>query len=185
MKKIIEGFLTMTLAGRTAFAEPSFKDKTLVAWVSLGNLNQRGGIVLTIEDAQKRFDGIVFGELAPGKWRAGRENYARSQMPQAAWPAETADAETLVQVADVYRDGEAVFYRNGEEYGSHPISEPPPFDSQSTITIGPRHLGKSDFFAGAVEDARIYDRALTVEAFASQVPGSVRRCHQKSSSLAS
>ena len=160
----------MPLLGSTAFSEPSLQDKTLVAWVALDNLNQRGGSVLTIEDAQKRFDGIVFGELAPGKWMAGSENYARSQMQQAAWPAETADAETLVQVAIVYRDGEAVFYRNGEEYWSHPISEPPPFDSQSTIIIGPRHLGKSDFFAGAVEDARIYDRALTAEELASLQP---------------
>jgi beta-fructofuranosidase len=120
-----------------------------------------GEALQTIEDGQKRWDGIVFGELAPGKWMAGSDTHARSQKQQTAWPAETADAETLVQVALVYRGEEAVFFRDGEEYWSHPISQPPPFDSQSTIIIGPRHLGNSDFFAGAAEDARIYDRALT------------------------
>ena len=45
-------------------------DKTLVAWVSPANLNQQGGSVLTIQSGD-RFDAIVFGERARGKWMAG------------------------------------------------------------------------------------------------------------------
>jgi hypothetical protein len=34
------------------------QDKTLVAWVTLANLSQRGGSVLAIDDRAKHFDAI-------------------------------------------------------------------------------------------------------------------------------
>jgi DNA-binding transcriptional regulator LsrR (DeoR family) len=72
-----------------------------------------------------------------------------------------------VQIAIVYSGDEVTIYRNGQEYSRHTmIAEPHRFDLESVIVIGPRHLGNSDFFAGAVEDARIYDRALTAEQIA-------------------
>ena len=51
-----------------AAEQGALKDKTLVAWVAPANLAQRGGSVLTLEDQQDHFDGIVFGEIAPAKW---------------------------------------------------------------------------------------------------------------------
>jgi beta-fructofuranosidase len=56
-----------------------------VAWVAPANLTQRGGSVLTLDDGQGHFDGIVFGELAAGKWMAGSDNYRRTEKNQDAW----------------------------------------------------------------------------------------------------
>ena len=58
------------------------KDKTLVVWTAPANLTQRGGSALTIDDMEGNFDGIVFGELAAGKWMAGSDHYRRSEKEQ-------------------------------------------------------------------------------------------------------
>ena len=162
--------LLFALSGQTAEIQP-LQDKTLVVWAAPANLTQRGGSVLTINDGRGPFDGIVFGELTPAKWMAGSENFTRTERKQSAWAAETAAADMPVQIAIVYRGDEVTAYRNGQEYSRHTIAEPRLFDLEnSIIVIGPRHLGNSDFFAGAVEDARIYDRALTAEQIASLRP---------------
>ncbi|MCX6908689.1 MAG: GH32 C-terminal domain-containing protein [Verrucomicrobia bacterium] len=141
-------------------------DKTLVAWVAPANLTQCGGSALTIDDRQSHFDGIVFGERAAARWMAGSDNYRRTQLKQDLWPAETADANTLVQVAIVYRGKEVTVYRDGKEYSHHTIKEVQGFGADSLVMIGPRHVGNHDFFAGAVDEARIYDRALSTEQIA-------------------
>lgn len=154
-------------------AEPTLlQDKTLVAWVAPANLTQRGGSVLTLFGSEGAFDGIVFGEIAPEKWMAGSENYQRTEKQQAAWPAETADGNTLVQIAIVYRGNEVITWRNGVEYSRHTIRETQAFGANSVVVIGPRHPGNNSFFAGAVEDARIYDRSLTAAEIAALKPGS-------------
>jgi len=156
-----------------AEATDALRDKTLVAWVSPANLTQRGGSVLTINDRSGRFDGIVFAERTPAKWMAGSENYTRTERRQSDWPEETAGPDTAVQIAIVYSGDEVTVYRNGQEYSRHTmIVEPHPFDLEnSVIVIGPRHLAPfTDFFAGAVEDARIYDRALTAGQIAALRP---------------
>ena len=53
-------------------------DKTLVAWVSPGNLEQRGRSVLTLIDKAGHFDAIVLGELAQGRWMAGSDYFRRT-----------------------------------------------------------------------------------------------------------
>ena len=151
-------------------AAASLHDKTLVAWVAPANLDQRGGSALTIEDGNAHFDGIVFAERSPAKWMAGSDNFRRTALEQAGWPTETATADTLVQIAIAYRGEEITVYRNGEEYSRHVIREPQPFDAESIVIIGQRHLRNGDFFTGAVEDARIYDRALTAAEIADLQP---------------
>jgi sucrose-6-phosphate hydrolase SacC (GH32 family) len=147
-------------------------DKTLVAWVAPGNLTQRGGSVLTIDDQSGRFDGIVFGELSPGKWMAGSDFFKRSQKDQKHSAAETADSKTLVQIAAVYRGRQVALYRNGRPYARYTIDQPQEFGPESTILIGLRHLpaGKGKYFAGTVEDARLYDRALDAAQLAALRP---------------
>ena len=63
--------LFATVVGSTG-SEAVIADKTLVAWVSLANLTQGGGSVLTLENPGGEFDAIVFGEREPAKWMAGR-----------------------------------------------------------------------------------------------------------------
>ena len=153
--------------------EPPLADKTLVVWVAPANLTQRGGSALTIDDGHDRFDGIVFGELTAAKWMAGSDMFARTQKDQASFPAETVDAKTFVQIAMVYQGRQVTAYRNGRQYSQHTIaSEPQEFGPRSIVMIGKRHRRQGDkaHFAGAIDDARIYDRALSAEQIAALKP---------------
>lgn len=154
------------LAGSISLAAPAANfpmvDKTLIAWVVPANVAQRGGSVLTMEDTAARFDAIVFGELAPARWMAGSDFHRRTLRAQEALPAETATGTNLVQMAIVYRGPEVIVYRNGSEYSRHAITQPQVFDDDTFVLMGPRHRGQGQFFAGEVEDARIYASALDI-----------------------
>ena len=75
-----------------------------------------------------------------------------------------------MQLAAVYRGNEITVYRGGKEYSRHSIKGPQFFGSDSLVLIGPRHVGNGDFFSGAIDDARLYDRALTAEELAALKP---------------
>ena len=146
-------------------AAASLTDKTLVAWVSPANLGQRGGSALTIQDGD-RFDAIVFGERAPGKWMAGSDYFRRTQKDPDANAAEAASPETLVQLAIVYEGDDIRIYRNGEAYAAYKAENVDLLHAEKHIAVfGLRHVGAGSGtpFAGTIEDARIYARALTVE----------------------
>ena len=51
--------------------------KTLVVWGAIDDLADRGGSLLTVQSGDQ-FDGIVFGELQPGKWMAGSDFHKRT-----------------------------------------------------------------------------------------------------------
>lgn len=140
-------------------------DKSLVAWVSPANLTQRGGSVLTLEDPHEHFDAIVFGELMPARWMAGSDSFLRTQRDQTNYLAETADTHALVQMAIVYRGNQVTVYRNGLPYAQHTIAAPQTFGADSMAVLGLRHLtaGDTACFAGSIEDARIYDVALSAD----------------------
>lgn len=167
--------LSAAFAACLSASGQALQDKTLVAWVAPANLAQRGGSVLTIDDNQSHFDGLVFGELAEAKWMGGSEGFARTQRDQAAFPAETADAKTFVQIAAVYRGSEVTLFRNGEPYAQYAMPNPPrPFGPCATVLFGRRHLdckASDGIFAGRIKDARIYDQPLTREAIAALQPG--------------
>ena len=160
---LLVAFAAILALGLTHKPEPPMKDKTLVAWVKLANLTQRGGSVLTIEDGKDHFDGIVFGEIYPGKWMAGSDLYTRTNQSQNQSPTETT-ANTLIQLAITYRDREVTLYRNGEVIDHHTMNgEPQTFGEHSRVTIGLRHHRATDqaHFAGSIDDARIYSQALS------------------------
>jgi hypothetical protein len=151
----------------TAVAAPvPLRDKTLVVWVAPANLTQQAGSALTIDDGQSHFDGIIFGEITPKKWMPGSDGFCRTLKEQGNWPDETADGRTFVQVAIAYKDRQVTVYRNGQQYAHYTMGNPPQeFGPQSAVVIGMRHLDQGDdaHFAGAIDDARIYDRALSAE----------------------
>ena len=152
---------------------PRLVDKTLVVWVAPANLTQRGGSALTIEDGRDRFDGIVFGELAAAKWMAGSDLFTRTQKDQTSFPPETADATTFVQIAMVYQGRQITTYRNGQQYAQHTMGgAPQTFGPQSVVVMGKRHRRQHDtaHFAGKIDDARIYDRALSAPEIATLKP---------------
>jgi len=153
-------------------AEP-LHDKTLVAWVSPANLTQRGGSVLTLEKPGGVFDAIVLGEIAPSKWMAGSDSFKRTQQKQDDFPSETASPGTLVQVAIVYQGQHVTLYRNGVQTGSYSVDSQERFADDSFVVIGLRHLDAAPdarFFTGAIDDARIYGRALNANEIAALKP---------------
>lgn len=161
-------FATLVLCG-TAAAET---DKTLVSWVTLANTTQRGGSALTIQRGDQ-FDAIVFGETAPGKWMAGSDYYSRTQRDQQANPVEQSDSKTLVGMAIVYRGNQISIYRNGEPYARYQADNIDLLELPDNIVVfGRRHWGSASgqMLRGSIEDARIYDTALTAEDIKALVP---------------
>ena len=144
------------------------KEKTLEAWVSLANLTQRGGGVLSLETTDGRiFDAIVFGEREPKRWSAGSDGYQRTK--DLAALEETAKPSELVHVAIVYgADNRIAVYRNGVAY-AEPYQPAGPnaklrsyAAGECQVLLGMRHTGGgSPFFAGEIAEARLYDKALT------------------------
>ncbi|HOD81016.1 MAG: Levanase precursor [Planctomycetes bacterium ADurb.Bin126] len=158
--------------GRALSAEEAKTDKTLVAWVAPGNLTQRGGSALTIQSGE-RFDAIVLGERAVGRWMAGSNFFQRTQGDQNANPAETADDKTLVQIAIVYDGPEIRIYRNAQPYVAYKTTNIDLLGMDNHIAVfGLRHVGAGTGqpLVGQVEDARIYARALTQAQIAALKP---------------
>ena len=148
-------------------------DKTLVAWVRLGSLTQRGGSALTLIDPKERFDAIVFGERAAGRWMAGSDFFKRTARDQSAWPAETADPQTTIQLAIVYQGRGITLYRNARKYAAYEVKQPQPFGDDAMVLIGLRYvgaMGEIGFLRAAIEDARIYGLALSAELIAALRP---------------
>jgi beta-fructofuranosidase len=149
------------------------KDKTLVVWVSPANLSQQGGSALTVNDStQDRFDGIILGELEEAVWMPGSNTFSRTHKEQSGWPRESASPEQFVQMAIVYQGKQVTVLRNGQVYTQYRMpGEPYAFGRQAAILIGPRHMGNEDYFAGRIQDARIYDCALEQTTIAALEPG--------------
>lgn len=144
-------------------------DKTFVAWVSLDNLEQQGVGVLSVVNMPE-WDGIVFGELARGKWMAGSHGYYRTQETQAGYPAENATPGELVQIAIVYNWTRITIYRNGVKYAEYDVGNRQVFKKDSILLMGKRHLPNETSvlptLAGAIEEARFYNIAMPAEMIA-------------------
>jgi beta-fructofuranosidase len=150
-------------------------DKTLIAWVAPATLEQAGGSVLTIDNGDGSFDGIVFGELEAKRWMPGSNGYSRTEKDQKLWPAESASANEFVQLAIVYRGREIAMYRNGKPYAHYSMTQDPQrFGLNSLVLFGRRHLDAADperTFVGRIKDARIYETALDQREIAALKPG--------------
>jgi len=127
--------------------------------------------VLTIQSGDQ-FDGIVFGELQPGKWMAGSNYHRRTQKAQDNYVPETADSKTMVRIAIVYKGDEILIYRNGRSYASYRAKNIDLLSPESNIVVfGLRHVGAGGGrISGAIEDARIYRKALTLDQIKSLQP---------------
>ncbi len=138
--------------------------KTLEAWVSPATLDQRGGGVVGVETANGSvFDTVVFAEHENRRWMAG-SNFGQRSRP-AGGEDESARPGELVHLAITYEsDGTIAVFRNGAPYGkSWKIGNAPvAFPKDARALVGLRHTGGGNpFFHGEVDEARIYDRALS------------------------
>ena len=149
---------------RTEALPREIRAKTLEAWVALANLGQRGGGVVSLERGGT-FDAIVFGEVERGEWMAGSDVLHRTRNLDA--PIEKAGPTDLIHLAISYDANQGItVYRDGRPYGQRyfPNGRQPSVQlypaGASYILLGLRATGaKNGFLAGAIEEARLYDRA--------------------------
>lgn len=147
-------------------AEQRLADKTLVVWAKPANLEQRGsGTLSVLED--DAFDSIVLGEVRPGVWMPGSDHFDRTETDQAAWPQDSACE--MVCVAIVYEGQTVRLYRNATLAAEYRIEAPRVFGKGMHVALGKRHASRG-FFAGEIEEARIYAKALTAEQIARLSP---------------
>jgi hypothetical protein len=122
------------------------------------------------------FDAIVFGEREPKKWTAGSEWFRRTVNLGAQ--VENAKPTDLIHMAIVYDlEGGITVYREGKRYAGRyiPRGDRPALRTypagQSNVLLGQRLTEAGNgFLTGAIEEARLYDRALTAD----EVAGSYR-----------
>ncbi len=171
--RIANGRLVLDCKSAYVRTEPlsrELREKTLEAWVTLSGLSQQGGGVLSVEVGDGgEFDAIVFGERVPRKWTAGSSFFNRTR------DRPTADEDTkpgeLIHVAIAYHaDNSIALYRNGAPYGETYTPSGPNSNLQAyaarvaRLLLGLRHTGAGNgFLAGEIEEARLYDRALSAE----------------------
>jgi len=167
---IAEGVLKLGVEGayfKTRSLPKDVREKTLEAWVSLADLEQRGGAAISIESSDGQvFDAIVFGEQQPKKWMAGSEGFKRTQAFGIA--DEQTVAGKFAHVAMVYQaDGNIFFYRNGELSGKayKPASPLQTYRAADAhVLLGLRHTGGGrPWLTGEIKRAALYDRALSAE----------------------
>ena len=165
--------IVLITAGSERAPDFTITDKTLVAWAYLSSTTQRAGSVLTVIDDAEHFDALVYAERAPTRWMAGSDFFRRTPADQSAYPQETADEKTLVQIAATYDKNTITLYRNGSVFARYTIDRPQSFDQDMTVLIGLRYVGgqgKVGFFAGAIEEARLYDVPLDTATIAGLRP---------------
>jgi mono/diheme cytochrome c family protein len=165
--RIVDSLLTLPGGGSFLKTEPldrDIREKTLEAWVSLADLDQRGGAAITIESGDGRqFDAIVFGERQPRRWVAGSEFFQRTVDVEG--PDEGAASATFLHLAIVYRaDNSIALFRNGIPYGKPYVPQSPLQTyraGDARVLLGLRHTGSNGYLVGAVRRAALYDRALS------------------------
>ncbi|MBM80777.1 MAG: hypothetical protein CMJ78_09305 [Planctomycetaceae bacterium] len=139
--------------------------KSLEVWFKAHNLDQRGGGVMGTQGPGDFFDTIVLGERKNRHWISGSNGFSRTlDFPES--PPETLQNEMLHLVMVYNDDGSTLLYRNGVAYGK-------PFNkgratfpkNRTSIIFGLRHLpaGGNRFLSCSIDNARLYNRALTAE----------------------
>lgn len=164
----------LILDGKGAFLSTppltaTLREKTLEAWVVVGDLDQGGGGLVTVESSDGRiFDSIVFAERAKRQWMSGSDSGVRSRNVDG--PEESAKPDELVHLAIVYgANNRIAIFRNGEAYGTaYSPQALHAFEAGSArVLLGMRHTGGgSPFFKGEIEEARLYAHALSPEQIA-------------------
>jgi beta-fructofuranosidase len=168
-------FFTCSSISAQSDKNNSLADKTLVAWVSISDLNQQGGSALTLDDGFGHFDAIVFGERLKFRWMAGSDGFKRTEEVQSAYPEEKAGNDLFVQIAIVYQGKNISIFRNGKLYATYVTSAQQVFSKNCTVLFGKRHLEMQGegYFRGKISDARIYDRALTSTEISALTPDKI------------
>ena len=139
--------------------------KSMDVWLKVHDLNQRGGGAMTVQTGPG-FDSIVLGERRNKHWISGSDHFRRTKdFPDSTPETKQRDLLRLTMVYDA--SGTVTLYRDSKPYGK-------PFRNKNTATFpkgrsfvlfGLRHLpaGGNRYLRMSLEQARLYNRALTAE----------------------
>ena len=157
------------------------KAKTLEVWLKVHNLDQNGGGAMGIQGPNGLFDTIVLGERKPRHWISGSDHFNRTDDFKDSTP-ESAQDELLHLVMVYEEDGTTRLYRNGIPYGGPFKKDRLTFQKNtSQVIFGLRHLpaGGNKFLDLSLDQARLYDRALTAEEVGHAARGHLHYVPQK------
>ncbi|MEC8557076.1 MAG: DUF1588 domain-containing protein [Planctomycetota bacterium] len=150
------------------------KAKSLEVRFVLQNLDQRGGGLMGVLKGGGFFDTIVIGERKNRHWISGSNGFSRTKdFPNSF--EETVVGESIHLLMVYQEDGTTKLYRNGAPYGEPYRKGKSVFTKdQSTVVFGLRHLppGGNRFLSVSIDNAKLYDRALTAEEAAAAASGS-------------
>ncbi len=162
---------------RTPPIKTNISRKTLMAWVTLSNVYQRGGGVITLENpdtscSSETFDSIVYGERVANQWIAGSDFFKRTPDDNDGNLETIQSIEQEIHITIVYDiDNSVRIYRNGTPYSAHTVGMLQSYSANiSDVLIGLRHQcantpgtpnGYDRFLAASINEARIYNTALS------------------------
>lgn len=138
-------------------------DKTLVSWVSVNSGEEMAGTVITLQEGD-RFDGILLNDRNGIHWVAGSE--AWEEVPGEHGDKEGKAPETgrMVQLAAVYSGDRVHLYQDGELLESHTAPPRQLLEGDTNyVLFGRTHLTGKGYISVSIEDARIYNKALSEE----------------------
>ncbi|MCA9062917.1 MAG: DUF1588 domain-containing protein [Planctomycetaceae bacterium] len=147
--------------------------KSLEVRFRISNLDQRGGGLMGIQGRGDFFDTIVIGERQNRHWISGSNGFRRT-LDFADSTEETATDEVIHLLMVYAEDGATTLYRNGQPYGKPFNQGRDTFPKEtSAVIFGLRHLpaGGNRFLSVAIDQARLYDRALSREEAAAAAAG--------------
>ena len=163
---------------RTGAIDQTIEEKTLVAWVQLSNLSQRSGGILTLQNpiGTDVFDGIAFAERQPNQWMNSSDAFDRTPVDNGGIDEFASPNQVIMMAVSYSADGTITLYRDGQLYAQVKASTGGPLvtyeNGVADIVMGVRHIdrvgsngtatGTDAFFAGFIDEARIYDAALSL-----------------------
>jgi sucrose-6-phosphate hydrolase SacC (GH32 family) len=138
-------------------------DKTLVAWIEINDPERWVGTVFAVQN-DKQYDGIMVTGKDELKWRASSEDDVRSGNINDLSSLPTVQIGKMEQVAVVYAGDEIRLYINGQLSSSHVANNIDLLNNETNVALfSERDWSDLYFVAATIEDARIYNSALTAE----------------------
>lgn len=155
-------------ANAQTYSGKPIREKTLVSWLALDNLDVRAGSAMTIDNINgDNFDAIVYAERQPYRWMAGSSYFIRTQ--DIVTINETSIGQ-VTQMAISYRNlskgrVEITLCRNGVQIGQYTSDNMYEWNgANAEIIFGMRHTMASynpGAIEGRIEEARIYAGPMT------------------------
>jgi hypothetical protein len=138
---------------------PNITNKTLSAWVRLNSTTQQGGGVINLQSENGvTFDAIVYNETNQG-WGFGSNGFSRT-----GWSGvKETSTNSWVNIVATYENSNYKMYRNGVLILTLTSFNVINYNFSSRSLVGYRHTGGSSaYLNGAISQASLYNRALTI-----------------------